>query len=110
VIAFEKAGGYNGAYHVLLGAISPIDGIGPSNLKIAELVRRVKEGAIEEIILATNPSAEGDATATYLSKLLSEGNMKISRISKGVPIGSNFDYIDQATLACALKERKIIHQ
>jgi len=106
VIAFEKAGGYDGVYHVLLGVISPIDGVGPSNLKIAELLERVKSDPADEIILATNPSADGDATATYLIKQLSHKNIKLSRISKGVPIGSNFDYIDQATLACALRDRR----
>ncbi|MBN1493007.1 MAG: recombination protein RecR [Candidatus Omnitrophica bacterium] len=109
VIAIEKAGGYNGVYHVLLGALSAINGIGPSKLKIEELFERIHSGAIEEVILATNPNADGDATALYLSQLLAKEAIKISRISRGVPLGSSFEYLDQATIACALRDRQPIH-
>ena len=108
VMAIEKAGGYDGVYHVLLGAISAIDGIGPSKLKIEELLIRIRKTNAEEVILATSPTASGDATALYLLNLLSAENVKISRISKGVPIGSSFDYLDQATIACALSDRHVI--
>lgn len=108
VIAIEKAGGYNGVYHVLLGVISAIDGIGPSKLKIAELIERIRTHAVEEVILATNPNADGDATALYISQLLASENVRVSRIAKGVPVGSSFDYLDQATIACSLRERHTV--
>jgi recombination protein RecR len=110
VIAIEKAGGYNGVYHVLLGALSAINGIGPSRLKIEELMNRIHQGSVEEVILATNPNSDGDTTALYLAQLLAKERVKISRISRGVPLGSSFEYLDQATIACALRDRQPLHQ
>jgi recombination protein RecR len=110
VIAIEKAGGYNGVYHVLLGALSAINGIGPSKLKVEELMDRIHTGSVEEVILATNPNSDGDTTALYLAQLLSKEKVRISRISRGVPLGSSFEYLDQATIACALRDRQPLHQ
>lgn len=110
LMAFEKAGGYNGVYHVLLGVISPLDGIGPNQLKIKELLNRIEQQQISEIILATNPNPDGDTTATYLINKLKGKSLRISKLSRGVPIGSNFEYIDQATLSCAIRDRREILQ
>jgi len=105
VIAFEKTGAYRGAYHVLLGALSPLDGIGPSELRIKDLVRRVREKNVKEIILATNSNTEGEVTALYLVKVLKPLGVSLSRIAKGLPIGSNIEYADQATLGHSLEKR-----
>jgi len=106
VIALEKSGGYNGIYHVLLGVLSPLSGIGPSELKIAELERRMQSEHISEVIIATNVNTDGETTALYLQKILKPYNVRISRIACGVPRGSSLEYIDQETLACALEGRK----
>ena len=107
VLAIEKTGAYRGLYHVLLGAIAPLDGIGPELLKIDELMRRLSEGAIQEVIIATDPDKDGETTAAYLSKLLrSRGVGKLTRIASGIPVGSHLEYADQATLACALEGRR----
>ncbi|OGW80752.1 MAG: recombination protein RecR [Omnitrophica bacterium RIFCSPLOWO2_12_FULL_44_17] len=105
VIAIEKTSGFNGIYHVLLGALSPIDGIGPRELRIEKLIKRVSGGKVEEIILATNPNAEGEATALYITEILKTKTIKITRIARGVPIGSNIEYVDQATLQRAMEAR-----
>lgn len=105
VIAIEKTGNYVGLYHVLLGALSALDGIGPDEIQIADLLRRVKTGKFREIILATNPNTEGETTALYLTKLLKEMKVKTTRIARGIPVGSHIEYTDQATLARALDGR-----
>jgi recombination protein RecR len=106
VIAVERAGGYRGRYHVLHGLLSPLDGIGPDDLRVAELVRRSGDGTIREAILATSPSVEGEATAVYLSKLLRPLGVRTTRIATGVPIGGELEYADQATLARAIDGRR----
>ena len=106
VIAIERAGGYRGRYHVLHGLLSPLDGVGPDDLRVAELVRRSGDGTIREAILATSPSVEGEATAVYLSKLLRPLGVRTSRIATGVPIGGELEYADQATLARAIDGRR----
>ena len=106
VIAIERAGGYRGRYHVLHGLLSPLDGVGPDDLRVAELVRRAGDGVIREAILATSPSVEGEATAVYLSKLLRPLGVRTTRIATGVPIGGELEYADQATLARAIDGRR----
>ncbi len=105
VVAIEKTGEYKGSYHVLHGVLSPIDGIGPDQLKLSELIFRVKDGGIKEIILATNPSLEGEATALYIQKQLCEFDVKITRIARGLPSGGDLDYADEVTLTRALNGR-----
>lgn len=106
VIALEKTREYFGLYHVLHGSISPMDGIGPDDLKIKELLSRVAEGEFKEIIMANNPSIEGEATAMYISKLLKPFGVKVSRIAYGVPVGGDLEYADQITLAKAIEGRR----
>lgn len=105
VIAIEKTGNYVGIYHVLLGALSALDGIGPDEIQIADLIRRVKAGKFREVILATNPNTEGETTALYLTKILKDIKIKTTRIARGIPVGSHIEYADQATLARALEGR-----
>jgi recombination protein RecR len=105
LILIEKSGRYRGVYHVLFGAIAPLDGIGPEELRIKELLERIKEDRVKEVILATNSNAEGETTALYLSNQLQPLKVKISRIAYGIPVGGNLDYIDQATLIRALEGR-----
>ena len=104
VIAFEKTGEYKGLYHVLGGALSPLDGIGPDDLKIKELLARLKE-EVAEVILANNPNVEGEATALYLSKLIKPLGMKMTRIARGIPVGTDIEYADEITLTRALEGR-----
>jgi recombination protein RecR len=104
VDAFQRAGSFDGVFHVLGGVFAPLDGIGPEDLKIAELVARAKKGA-EEIILATNPTPEGETTALYLAKLLKPLGVKVTRIARGLPMGGDVEYADQHTLAKALEGR-----
>lgn len=104
--AIEKTQDYRGRYHVLHGAISPMDGIGPSDLRIRELLLRLQKEEIEEIILATNPTVEGEATAVYISKLVQPTNILVTRLAHGVPIGSDLEYADEVTLARALEGRR----
>ena len=106
IFAFERTSGFNGVYHVLGGALSPLDGIGPDDLNIDSLVERVKPD--DEIVLALNPSIEGDTTCLYISKLLSEKNTTISRLARGLPVGSELEYTDDATLMRAMEGRTII--
>jgi len=109
VAAIERARGYKGLYHVLHGAISPLDGVGPEALRIRELVERVEDGSgtICEVILATDPDAEGEATALFVAQLLkSRGTVKLSRIAHGVPLGGALDYVDERTLSHAMAGRK----
>ncbi len=105
VIAVEKSGSFAGVYHVLLGALSPLEGIGPDEIHIADLLRRVKQDKAREVILATNPNTEGEATAIYLSKVLKPLHVKVTRIARGIPVGSHIEYTDQATLSRALEGR-----
>ncbi|MBI3195452.1 MAG: recombination protein RecR [Ignavibacteriae bacterium] len=104
VIAIEKTHEYKGLYHVLGDALSPLDGIGPEDLKIKELLHRI-EGSVQEIILAMNASIEGEATTIYLSRLLKPLGMKITRLARGIPVGSDLEFTDEATLARALQSR-----
>ena len=103
--AVEKTRDYFGRYHVLHGALSPINGIGPSDLMIGNLLERLREGTVKEIILATNPNVEGEATAIYLSKLLKPIGVKVSRVALGLPMGSDLEYADDMTMSMALKYR-----
>lgn len=106
--AYEKTRGYNGLYHVLNGAISPLTGVGPDDIKIKELLRRLEKGGVEELILATNPNVEGEATALYIAKLVKPLGIKVTRIANGVPVGGDLEYIDEVTLSRALEGRREI--
>lgn len=105
IAAIEKTGHYNGVYHVLHGALSPLHGVGPDQLRIASLERRVVSASIDELILATNPTVEGEATATYISRLLKPSGIRITRIATGVPAGSDIEYADEVTMQKALEGR-----
>lgn len=107
LLAIESAGAYRGHYHVLLGALSPIDGVGPENLKIKELLTRLSQpnAEFDEVILATNPNITGDATALYLAKLISPLGLKITKLASGIPMGSDIEYIDKTTLSQAMLSR-----
>ena len=106
VAAVEKTRGFRGRYHVLMGAIAPLQGIGPDELKIKSLLARVGQGGIEEIIVATNPNVEGEATALYLARLLKPLGVKVTRIAMGVPVGSDLDYTDEFTMSKAMEGRR----
>lgn len=106
VLALERAHCYNGLYHVLHGAISPLNGIGVEELKIRELLERLKEAAIEEVVLATNPNLEGEATAMYIQKLVSPLIDKVTRLARGLPVGGDLEYADQVTLTRAFQGRQ----
>lgn len=105
MIAIEKSGGFKGRYHVLHGVLSPMDGIGPDELKIKELLLRIKNGPIKEVILATSPTVAGEATAAYLSELLKAENITVTRIACGVPMGTDLKYNDEMTLKRAIEAR-----
>jgi len=105
VVALEKTNQYHGLFHVLGGVLSPLDGVGPDELKIKELLSRLKDGEVKEVIIATNPNTEGEATAIYLSKLIKPLNTKVTRIARGLPAGGDLEYADQITLANALEGR-----
>lgn len=106
VDAVEKTGDFKGAYHVLMGALSPLKGIGPDDLQIAGLVKRVGAGGVAEVILATNPNVEGEATAIYLARLLKPLGVRVSRIAMGVPVGSDLEYADEITMIKAMEGRR----
>jgi len=115
VIAVEKAGGYNGVYHVLMGALSPLEGIGPRDIRVKELLDRASTGKVEEVIIATDSDMDGEATALYITKRIRElkvttksGSIKITRLAHGVPVGSNIEYADHATLAKAMEGRRAV--
>jgi recombination protein RecR len=108
VIAIEKAGDFKGIYHVLLGALSPLEGIGPKDLKIKEFLNRIKEDKIREVILATSSDTEGDATSLYITKQLKGAKIKVTRIAHGVPVGSSLEFVDRASLSRAFKQRQEI--
>ncbi|MBQ4154771.1 MAG: recombination protein RecR [Clostridia bacterium] len=108
VMAFERTREYNGLYHVLHGAISPLDGIGPDNLRIKELMSRLAGDEVKEIIMATNPTVEGEATASYLSRLIRPMGLKVTRLAYGIPVGGDLEYADEITLSRALEGRNEI--
>jgi recombination protein RecR len=103
--AIERSGAFSGRYHVLGGALSPIDGVGPEELRIADLERRVRSGGVHEVILATNPNAEGDATAHYIAEQLRPTGVRLSRIAYGMPMGGDLEYADQVTVGRSLQNR-----
>ena len=105
IAAIEKTH-FNGVYHVLHGAISPLHGVGPEQLRISNLMRRVDEGAVDEVILATNPTVEGEATATYLSVQLRRSGLKVTRIATGIPVGSDIEYTDEITMLKSIEGRR----
>jgi len=108
VVAMERTREFTGKYHVLHGVLSPVDGVGPGDIRINELVERVKAGGIKEVILATNPDVEGEATASYIARLLKPMGVSCSRIAHGIPIGGNLEYADEVTLAKAMEGRRPI--
>ncbi|HXK34157.1 MAG TPA: recombination mediator RecR [Dehalococcoidia bacterium] len=106
ILAVERTGGFRGLYHVLHGVISPMDGIGPDDLKVRELLERTRGGAVTEVIMATNPNLEGEATAMYVSRLLTPLGIRVTRLARGLPMGSDLEYADDVTLARALENRQ----
>ncbi|MCA9956518.1 MAG: recombination protein RecR [Ardenticatenaceae bacterium] len=106
VLAIERSQAYNGRYHVLHGAISPVEGVGPEDLKINELVHRVQQSHFQEIILATNPTLEGESTALYLQRRLTDSGVRLTRLARGLPVGGDLEYTDEITLGRALEGRQ----
>jgi recombination protein RecR len=106
VLAIERTGEYKGLYHVLHGAISPVEGIGPDELRIDELMRRLKEAPVTEVLLATNPNLEGEATAMYLARLIQARGARVTRLARGLPVGGDLEYADAVTLSRALEGRQ----
>lgn len=103
--SIEKSESYDGRYHVLLGALSPLKGIGPDELKVDKIIERIKKNRFKEVIIATNPTADGEATAAYLNKILKDFNVKLTRLAMGLPVGSDIDYADQMTIKKSLEGR-----
>jgi len=108
VLAIERTAEYRGYYHVLRGAISPLDGVGPDDLRVKEMLERIPDDKVEEIIVATNPNAAGEATALYLARLIAPLGVRVTRIARGVPVGTDLEYTDQSTLASAMDGRREI--
>ncbi len=108
VVAIEKLNEFNGVYHVLHGTISPLDGIGPNDINIKELLSRIAKGGVNEVIMATNPDVEGEATAIYISNLLKPLGIKVTRLAHGIPIGTDLEYADEVSLARAFVDRKTL--
>jgi recombination protein RecR len=108
VVAVERTREFRGLYHVLGGAISPIDGIGPDNLRIRELMQRLASGEVTEVIIATDPNLEGEATATYLSRLLTTLEIRVTRLASGLPVGGDLEYADEVTLGRAFEGRRVV--
>ena len=108
VLAIEKTREFRGRYHVLGGAISPIEGVGPDDLRIKELVVRLRDGAVTELILATDPNLEGEATATYLARLIAPMGLKVTRLASGLPVGGDLEYADEVTLGRAFEGRRVV--
>lgn len=106
VVAMERTGEFHGRYHVLGAAISPIDGIGPEDLRVKELLKRLEDGKVTEIVIATNPNIEGEATAMYLTKLIRPLDIKVTRLASGLPVGGDLEYADEVTLGSALRGRR----
>jgi len=104
--AIERTGGFRGLYHVLLGSLSPLDGIGPSDIRAQDLVDRLKDGGVQEVILATSPTIEGEATAIYLTKLIKPHGVRVSRIAYGIPVGMDIEYADEVTLIKSIEGRR----
>jgi len=104
--AIERAGAYRGLYHVLLGSLSPLDGVGPNDIRAQELIDRLKEGGVQEVIIATNPTIEGEATAIYLTKLIKPLGVTVSRIAYGIPVGMDIEYADEVTLLKSIEGRR----
>lgn len=105
VVSIEQTGAYHGRYHVLLGSLSPLEGVGPEDLRLQDLLRRMKLEPVREVILATNPNTEGETTALYIAEILKPFNVKLTRIARGIPVGSAIEYMDPATLQRALEGR-----
>ena len=108
MVAIEKSGSFTGLYHILEGVLSPMDGIGPDNIRIKELHSRIAQGEIKEVVLATSTSVEGEATAAYIAERLEHYRVKVTRIASGVPIGGDLKYVDQVTLKKAMEARRAI--
>lgn len=108
ITAFERTHEYRGVYHVLHGVMSPMNGIGPNDIRIKELISRLSDDTVNEVIMATNPTAEGEATAVYISKLLKPMGLKVTRLAYGVPVGSDLEYADEVTLSRALYGRQLL--
>ena len=108
VVAIERTREFKGLYHVLGGAISPIDGIGPDNLRIRQLMRRLADGVVTEVIIATDPNLEGEATATYLSRMLLHLDLRVTRLASGLPVGGDLEYADEVTLGRAFEGRRLV--
>jgi len=108
MVAIEKSGSFSGLYHILEGALSPMDGIGPDHIRIKELVTRISQGKIKEVVLATSTTIEGETTAAYIAELLENHAVKVTRIASGVPIGGDLKYVDQVTLKKAMETRHVI--
>jgi recombination protein RecR len=106
ILALERTGAYKGLYHVLHGVISPMDGIGPEDLKVQDLLSRLRSGDVSEVIMATNPNLEGEATAMYIARLISPLGVKVTRLARGLPVGADLEYADNVTLARALEGRQ----
>ena len=106
ILAIERAGDFRGRYHVLHGTLAPLEGVGPEQLKVAELLERVRGGSVREVILATNPTVEGEATALYLAKLVKPSGVRVTRIAHGLPMGGDVEYADGVTLSRALEGRR----
>ena len=109
VAAIEKIREFRGRYHVLGGAISPMDGVGPENLRITELMARLADGAVSELILATDPNLEGEATATYLARLVKPLGLRVTRLASGLPVGGDLEYADEVTLGRAFEGRRTVN-
>jgi recombination protein RecR len=108
LVAMERTRDYKGTYHILHGVISPMDGIGPNDIRIRELLERLKDGIVAEVILATNPNVEGEATAMYIARLLKPLGIRVTRIAKGIPVGGDLEYADEVTLSKAMEGRRDI--
>lgn len=106
ILAVERTRGFHGLYHVLHGVISPMDGVGPDDLKVSELLARLRGGAVTEVIMATNPNLEGEATSMYISRLLTPMGIRVTRLARGLPMGSDLEYADEVTLSRALENRQ----
>jgi recombination protein RecR len=106
ILALERTGAYRGLYHVLHGVISPMDGVGPEDLKVQELLSRLRSGDVREVIMATNPNLEGEATSMYIARLISPLGLKVTRLARGLPVGADLEYADNVTLARALEGRQ----
>ena len=106
--AVEGSGGFKGAYHVLDGAISPLDGVGPEQLRIRELIARLEDGSVQEVLIATDPDVEGDATALYLARILKPAGVRVTRLAHGISVGTELEYADRSSVARALENRRDI--